>query len=79
MHVYPRGAGATTQQVSKRLQSELMTLMMSGDKVRGVKDVKYVKEVKEANEVKDSDTSYSNQPLPRESQPSLTATTCSPG
>jgi len=27
-----RGAGATTQQVSKRLQSELMTLMMSGDK-----------------------------------------------
>ena len=30
----PRGAGATTQQVSKRLQSELMTLMMSGDKVR---------------------------------------------
>ena len=29
-----RGSGATTQQVSKRLQSELMTLMMSGDKVR---------------------------------------------
>ena len=28
-----RGSGATTQQVSKRLQSELMTLMMSGDKV----------------------------------------------
>merc|ERR1712055_880531 len=27
-----RGAAATTQQVSKRLQSELMTLMMSGDK-----------------------------------------------
>jgi len=27
-----RGSGATTQQVSKRLQSELMTLMMSGDK-----------------------------------------------
>jgi len=27
-----RGAGATTQQVSKRLQSELMSLMMSGDK-----------------------------------------------
>ena len=32
--IFCRGAGATTQQVSKRLQSELMTLMMSGDKVR---------------------------------------------
>ena len=34
-----RGSGATTQQVSKRLQSELMTLMMSGDKV-GLKIIK---------------------------------------
>ena len=32
-HFTSRGSGATTQQVSKRLQSELMTLMMSGDKV----------------------------------------------
>ena len=28
-----RSAGTATQQVSKRLQSELMTLMMSGDQV----------------------------------------------
>ena len=28
-----RNSGAATQQVSKRLQSELMTLMMSGDQV----------------------------------------------
>ena len=28
-----RSSGAATQQVSKRLQSELMSLMMSGDKV----------------------------------------------